>query len=516
MAGEDHEQRADVVPIRPGVGILSVLAHLNYKSWFAVAEFVDNSIQSFLTHTEALRALHGDTFKLRVEINFSSSDGGVLTVRDNAAGIAAADLPRAFRTADRPPDRNGLAEFGVGMKSAACWFAAEWSVRTSALGEPTERTVTIDVAAVVRESTEFAAVKTVECAEAIHFTELTLRRLHKIPQTRTVTKIKTHLASIYRMFLRRGDIEILFDGEALEYHDPAILNAPYFREPDAGAVLWRKDIVLDFGRGMSARGFAAIRQRGSTAGAGFALFRRGRLIEGSGDEGWRPPEVFGQSNSYTYQRLFGELQLEGFEVSHTKDGFRWDDHEEIFLAYLQEELDAPPLRLRDQAEGFRVRSSRDEVVGGAEQATTRTAAVIAAAASVIDGQLAQTVDSEPPPEQLPVVELVANREIDLTLRGITWRVILQLSNDPSISEWISIFDSAPSDLSARIVGVRLSLAHPFSVRFGGTTADRVEPLVRIAAALALAETVARSAGVHGAPTIRRHFNELLRECLGAP
>ena len=33
-----------------------------------------------------------------------------------------------------PPDRSGLSEFGMGMKSAACWFAPRWSVRTKALG----------------------------------------------------------------------------------------------------------------------------------------------------------------------------------------------------------------------------------------------------------------------------------------------------------------------------------------------------------------------------------------------
>lgn len=41
------------INIRPGVGILSVLSHLNYKPWFAVAEFVDNAIQSFIDYRVA-------------------------------------------------------------------------------------------------------------------------------------------------------------------------------------------------------------------------------------------------------------------------------------------------------------------------------------------------------------------------------------------------------------------------------------------------------------------------------
>jgi len=37
----------------------------------------------------------------------------------------------------------------------------------------------------------------------------------------------------------------------------------------------------------------------------------------------RPEFIFGTGNSYRRQRLIGEIHLEGFEVSHTKDGFQW-------------------------------------------------------------------------------------------------------------------------------------------------------------------------------------------------
>lgn len=47
------------IQIRPGVGILSVLSHLNYKPWFAIAEFVDNSIQSFLDYRAEIQKVDG-------------------------------------------------------------------------------------------------------------------------------------------------------------------------------------------------------------------------------------------------------------------------------------------------------------------------------------------------------------------------------------------------------------------------------------------------------------------------
>ena len=43
------------VNIRPGVNVLSVLPHLNYKAWYALAEFVDNAIQSSIDENKDLK-----------------------------------------------------------------------------------------------------------------------------------------------------------------------------------------------------------------------------------------------------------------------------------------------------------------------------------------------------------------------------------------------------------------------------------------------------------------------------
>src|ERR1035438_6879883 len=201
------------VSIRPGVGILSVLRHLNYKAWFAMAEFVDNSLQSYLQNRETLERLHGKEFRLKVEIEVERADEVRIRIRDNAAGIATADYARAFRPAELPSDRTGLSEFGMGMKSAACWFAPEWTVRTSALGEPIERRVHFDIAKIVRDDLEELDVVTTAAEPTVHFTEIILSNLHKSPQGNTVRKIKDHLASIYRVFLRKGLLDLWFDDE---------------------------------------------------------------------------------------------------------------------------------------------------------------------------------------------------------------------------------------------------------------------------------------------------------------
>ena len=141
------------VTIRPRVTVLSVLAHLEYKAWYALAEYVDNSLESFAACRDEIRKVDGPDAKLRVDIEV---DSGLqrLVVRDNAGGIPLADFPRAFRPAEIPPNTGGLSEFGMGMKSASCWFAPLWSVTTSALGEAVQRTVTFDIDRIVEDQIE--------------------------------------------------------------------------------------------------------------------------------------------------------------------------------------------------------------------------------------------------------------------------------------------------------------------------------------------------------------------------
>lgn len=508
------------VSIRPGVGILSVLRHLNYRPWYAVAEFVDNSIQSFLDNRAALEGLEGSDFKLKVSVELDPTEDGCLTVRDNAAGIHEADYPRAFRPAEIPPDRSGMAEFGMGMKSAACWLAKSWTVRTSALGEPLTRSVHFDIDKIVHDRIEELEVNTEVAAPASHFTEIVLRGLHRVPQTKTLRKIKQHLRGIYRVFVRKGLLHLEFDGEPLSFEEVRVLRAPFYKDLGGAPVEWKKELEFDFGLGLRAHGFAALRETASTSEAGFALFRRDRLILGSADEGYRPEAIFGKSNSYRYQRVFGELHLDGFEVTHTKDGFHWDEHEEIFLDFLKERLNSPPLPLLEQAEEHRVRSKPADIKPAAEVATERTATVIEREVRpVLEQQLGATPEEKGPPTQLPTAaETAATREINVEIQGTTWQISIELSMDPGVGDWLSISEEKPEPGTpgGRKLGLRVALAHPFMERFGGLEPDRIEPLLRVAAALALAETSARASGVRYAGTIRRNLNEYLRDALSKP
>lgn len=512
------DNKLSKVNIRPGVSILSVLRHLNYRPWYAMAEFVDNAIQSAISRQADLKKVEGKDYKLRVEIELDPTDTGCLRIADNAGGINKKDYVRAFRPAEIPPDQSGLSEFGMGMKSASCWFSPNWTVRTSALGEKEERKVHFNIKKIVNDDLQDLDIKTTPASSDSHFTEIVLKDLFKTPQGNTIKKIKEHLTSIYRVFIREGLLELRFDNELLSYEKPKVLVAPYYRTPDAKPRTWEKEISFSFGDGMKVKGFAAIRETGSTSGAGFALLRRDRIILGSADEGYRPEYVFGKPNSYRYQRIFGELHIEGVEVSHTKDGFKWDEYEMDFLKKLKIELNKAPLPLLDQAEEHRVLASKKELKQGAERAVERTAhAIENEVPEILEHQIGSHPDSKDLPKNLATSVFASTKSIDVELKGKKWRIALELTTDPSVEDWISISDK-PVDLSKskkesarRQVTVRVSLAHPFMERFGGVDQENLEPLVRVAAAIALAEVAARESGAKMAGEIRRNVNELVRD-----
>lgn len=509
------QRESEVILIRPEVAIYAAFARLNYRPWYALAEFVDNSLQSALTNMEALRRASGGTYHLVVEID---ANGDGVEVRDNAAGIHGRDYARAFLPASPPPDKSGLSEFGLGMKAAASWFARKWSVRTSALGEPVERTITFDIPRIVQTNCDHLEPGERSVPANEHYTTLTLCDLQVHPWGRTIGKIKDHLRSIYRVFLRDGVLELRLNGEALSYEPPTFLHAPFHATPVAEPVTWRKGINLDLGDGHRIRGWAAILARASVTNAGFAIFRRRRLIQGSHGEGYRPETIFGKSNKFVYQRLVGELEVEGFSVSHTKDGIQWEDWEEDILSWVKDSLDAEPLPLLDQAENYRVRESTNrDVVGEATWDTSR--AIAQHLPPIIDEQINAEPDEEPlVPELDPTdEETTRSSQVELKLEHAhrRWTVTVELVSEASREAWYELAEYKTDGETTR-VQIRVNLAHPFMVRFISPDGDEIVPFTRLAAGLAIAEITAREVGVRQAGTLRMNLNQILRSALSGP
>jgi hypothetical protein len=508
----------------------SAFARLNYQPWYAIAEFIDNSLQSFLANRVALSAAGTNQLVVDVEI-----EPDLIRVRDNAAGIATTELHRAFSPAMPPPDVSGLSEFGIGMKAAASWFSEYWIVRSSAVGEAVEREVVFDLPEIISSGREYLPITERPADPSDHYTVLELTSLRVQPRSRTLTKIRDHLSSIFRVFLREGTMRLNYItaslSEALSYQEPRFLEAMYFREADSAPLVWRKDIEIDVGGGQAIRGWAGLLATASTRNAGFAVFRRGRLIQGSGDQTWRPERVFGSPNSYPYQRLTGELHVEGFAVTHTKDGIQWGDVEDAVLDLIAEAVDSEPLPLVKQAEGYRVRKDAASLkLGYGSVAVDTTGDALARhAPRAIDLQLQSpasrprdmsanpTQIAQPDETAVELAEVLARKSVSFVVeeRSRQWNITVQLVRNRA-EEWFSYSRGASEDDTADVISISLNLDHPFSEAFLNESESVLTPMMRIVAALALAEINAVEVGTEFAGRVRRNFNELLRRVFSEP
>jgi hypothetical protein len=178
MAAKSSDIQA--VEIRPGVGALGMFKFMGYTPWYAIGEFVDNSVASWQQHAKALEKAGGGRHSLRIRINLDPTDGGELRVWDDAAGIAASDFLRAFKPAERPPDQNYLSRYGMGMKTAACWFSDHWRVSSTALGEAVERTVEFDIPELIQLGRERIEAVSRPAPPDEHWTELVLWELNQM------------------------------------------------------------------------------------------------------------------------------------------------------------------------------------------------------------------------------------------------------------------------------------------------------------------------------------------------
>ena len=344
------------VSIKHKSGIYAMYRKIQNESWFTIAEFVDNAIQSFQANKSRLREIEGPDFKLRIHIEISPDYR--IKIVDNAGGIDSKNFQRAFEPANKPLDPSGLSEFGMGMKIASIWLADRYSVRTKCLSESVERYFQFDLKKVIAENQEEIEITELEKPETEHYTEVILEDLSlNAPSSRQLATIKNHLASIYRKFLRSGELEIFMNDEQLVFVESEILVAPRYNDDTSERLIWKKTIDISFGT-YKVHGFIAVLAKIKQGRNGLSLFRRGRVIEGVGDKKYFPKKLTGSSGGFRHKRIFGELELEGFDVTYDKQRFTGNKDFEMLFDHIHRELIAPDFPLLQQADYYRVKSKR--------------------------------------------------------------------------------------------------------------------------------------------------------------
>lgn len=318
-----------------GLNSISSYKRLSYTAWHALAEFVDNSTQSFFDNRECLERLQGDDAltPLEVRIDYSRKKdnfGGLLTITDNAMGMSAEDLERAMQVARPPANTTGRSKYGMGLKTAACWMGNRWKVKTKKLGKTVEYGIEVDVEKIANEENELILTEKDHRPAEEHYTVVEITDHNQAFHSRTIGKIRDFLSSMYREDFRREILTLKWGEETLSWK---LDDENQFLTSREG-VPYRKDfqfpVVTEEKSPRKVFGWVGILKSGSRAKAGFSILHARRVIQGY-PESWRPTSLYGQiqgSNDLINQRLIGEIHLDDFVVSHTKDQIVWLDDED--------------------------------------------------------------------------------------------------------------------------------------------------------------------------------------------
>lgn len=321
------------------LGLQSIRSYkrLNYTAWHALAEFIDNSTQAYLNNQAELDACYAaEGERLEVSIVYDRNQG-TLRIHDNSIGMSRDELQAAMRVGHPPQNTTWRSKYGMGLKTAACWFGDIWEVRTKKLGSTEEYWITVDVEKVADGGSDLQEKVGAGRLAGDHYTSIEIRNMHQTLQGRTLGKIKDFLRSMYRDDLSGGTLTLLWQAEELRWDG---FTGQFMRGADGHEYFKEFDFEI---HGRPVRGWVGILDSGSRARAGFSILHAGRVVRGYPDS-WRPSSIYGQiggSNDLVNQRIVGEVRLDSFDVTHTKDNILWvGDEEEQVEQKLRDVADA--------------------------------------------------------------------------------------------------------------------------------------------------------------------------------
>ena len=522
----------NTVSIKPGIGIYNVIRHTNYSKWTAISEFIDNSVQSYLENRVELEKLN-ENFQLNIFITFKN-DFTSFTITDNAAGIADDRFEVAFRPAKKHLKSSGLNEFGLGMKSASFWFANKWEIKTKALSEDVIKKVSFDIDKIMNDNLSELDVEKYSLAkdqlkfDFDHGTQLDFFDLtdNKIRTRRDLTDIKKHLSSIYRRYIDPNSpykINIWLDRDVLKYKHPKILVAPHYEkagDPKAKNIEWKVHFDLELEGGKRIKGKAALLEKMSaSANNGFSIFRRGRVIQGSGDEKFRPEQWCGPPGQFLYKRLCGEVEIFGFDVTYDKGAFHGQNEFDKMIDLVKHLMEKHRLQILKQGRNYRVKDTiknqknvANKAIDDFDKVAENRKAIKEFEKELSKIDVKHDIDKR---EKIDKKSLQKNKINDTTFQFMweqeQWNVNVLISSVESSKELIS-YSIEKSEGSNKELQIVLNSSHHFMKSYGH---NDIAPYIRIAVALCISEIITSESGVIGAGLIRKYINNLLStELLG--
>jgi len=510
-----------------------LMQRISYKDYYALSEFIDNSVQSYLDNKDKINELGQDFLTVKISID---DENNKLIIRDDAGGISADRFVDALKL-DVPKDsETSLHEFGVGMKIAALWLGNSFTIETSALNEDWKTIVKFDLNEIREKNLKKLTKNEIteeKASKDEHYTIITINLNRNIHYNR-FKGIRFHITDVYRGYIEENDLSLSFQNEKCECESEKILNTPYWHDQktkkpfnydkNPPSLKWERDIDFEMPPPISnVKGRVYILDKGSKQRSGLVIYRRGRAVLGAGlpdpndqKDRYRPKEIFQTASQSRFERIQGYLHFgPKTNVSSTKLlDWNADDGknlESIFIEKLKKELEGDRKKFEEaikqnnendyqkylpllrHAEQFRklkhlelnedkknkhAEAAVEETSSDIEQNTPETSEEILKDGLVIEAN--KNLD--------PLESIIKEKQIKIKLFDAAWLITIRVNDEKNQETWYQYSE----DSKKNEIGVSLAMNHPFTLNMLDKDGKVLETMIRISAALALSEVLSKN------------------------
>jgi hypothetical protein len=271
------------------------------------------------------------------------------------------------------------------------------------------------------------------------------------------------------------------------------------------------------------RGRIGILEKGDTKRAGIALLWKRKVVQGAGnmadspDDLYRPAKIYGGANSFERQRVVGELDVSELKVTSFKDAVVWrEGQEEEVLRKVRDVLNADPNPLLKMAKNFRAsdnsKAGKAKLQGSlSDVVDAATKALIGGNASDALGDSFEIISTDETPEPPRSSDTAVLQKIIRLIPQFNSDIILEVKDQIADTSWLRVRQDADSQKWV----ITINREHPFMKSFTVADSDSLEPVLRIALAIGIAEIQGLNSGFDTAGFLRLSINDLLRNYLSS-
>ncbi len=495
-------------------GVYLLYKNYTYRAPQVFGEFIDNAIQSYEDHKNLL-TVDDPNFKLKVEIEIEwhmDSDSVVkankITIRDNAAGMTAERFAIAFDLANPDAVRTGMNEFGVGMKAAASWLGNKWHIETTSITDKVTRVVDVDLTEICNKDIRELESKETIIPDAHHGTTIVIEELwdENVIKKNSIEELNKSIASIYRYFLRRKELQISVGEELLDFDDYEVLEAPSYKDPEGEDIKWKCNVTTSDSKGHSLSGFVALLKDTKDERRGVVIMRNHRVVLGFDPKDRTiGKEFMGQIGSAKYRRVFGELEITGFKVAFGKNQVNDQDLLEALCTQAAGKLKINGVSLLTQCDKYKSRKKSTP-----KPTPAPTPVSVPTPPSPQPGPEPTpepaTTTPTPTPAPTPVPAPPGSTPTDIIAKGsfkfggASYQIILKDSNELNELFWNDL-----SQKSSDVLICKVNLNHPFFKSFGKPEKQTIAMIK----ALSIAKFKATIDSAGSATVMMNEFNQII-------